>query len=126
MDNGINKKICLYVNYETQTFLNWTIREYTHNLSVMNCRRTDTIEKVLESKNINIIFLDLPPENEPIVDYLRKIMDDNPSINILLIVPPTINKDEAMQVIREKLVKGILVQPFSAEVVCNYISKING
>jgi|WetSurMetagenome_2_1015567.scaffolds.fasta_scaffold00518_19 hypothetical protein len=125
MADKSSKTICLYVNDEIQTFLRWSIREYTKNINIAHCRKTDKIDKVLGSKKIHILFIDLPPQNESVASYLKKIMDDNPAINILLIVPPTINRDEAMQVIRGKLVKGILVQPFSAEVVCNYINKIN-
>jgi len=125
MADDSSKTICLYVNDEIQTFLRWSIREYTKNINIAHCKKTDRIDKVLGSKKIHILLLDLPPQNEPVSAYLKKIMDDNPAINILLIVPPTIDRDEAMQVIREKLVKGILVQPFSAEVVCNYINKIS-
>jgi len=125
MADESSKTICLYVNDEIQTFLRWSIREYTKNMNVAFCRKTDNIEKVLGSKKINILFIDLPPRSEPVASYLRKIMENNPAINILLIVPPTVNRDDAMQVIREKLVRGILVQPFSAEVVCNYINKIS-
>ena len=46
------------------------------------------------------------------------------SLKTILIVPPTIKKEEAMEIIKDKLVDGMLVQPFSAEVVWNYIDKI--
>jgi hypothetical protein len=120
-----SKTICLYVSDEIQTFLKWSIRQYTKNMNIAYCRKTDRLEAVLKAKDVNILFIDLPPQNEPVAPYLKKIIENNPEVNILLVVPPTINRDEAMQVIREKLVKGILVLPFSAEVVCNYINKIN-
>ena len=36
-----------------------------------------------------------------------------------------IKKEEAIEIIREKLVKGMLLMPFSAEVLCNYLDKIS-
>ena len=63
---------------------------------------------------------------EPPLSNLQKIRSINSSLNILLIVPAVINKQEAFTIIRERLVKGMLVSPFSAEVVCSYVDKIIG
>jgi len=50
---------------------------------------------------------------------------EHADLRIIMIVPPTIKKEQAVQIISERLVEGMLVQPFSTEVLWNYLDKIS-
>lgn len=62
--------------------------------------------------------------SESAISCLQRVKLEHPSLNVILIVSPTIKKEEAMQIIRDRLVEGVLVQFLSTEVLWSHIDKI--
>jgi hypothetical protein len=61
---------------------------------------------------------------ESTISCLRRIRQEYSLLGIILTVPPTIKKEEVMQIIKDRLIESMLMQPFSTEVPWNYINKI--
>jgi hypothetical protein len=120
-----DKTVYLCVNDDVITFLKWTLNQCNSRFNVKRYENAASIENI-PTTGTDILIIDCPTMKEPPLSNLQKIRSINPSLNILLIVPAVINKHEAFTIIRERLVKGMLVSPFSAEVVCSYINKIVG
>jgi hypothetical protein len=49
--------------------------------------------------------------------------DNNSFLKIILIISP-VSKDEIMEITKANLVKGIVLKPFTKEIICKYIEKL--
>ena len=111
-------------NDDAASFIKWSLRQYRLPLHLVRCGRNDNISEFLDPKGLNILIIESAVMNELAISYLQRMRLEQSPLKIILIVPPTIKKEEAVKIIRDKLVDGMLVQPFSTEVVWNYIDKI--
>jgi hypothetical protein len=118
------RTVCICINDESESFLKWSLQQYKLPLNIVRCLRNDNISESIYPEGMNIFIVESTMMNEPVISYLQKIRREHSSLRIILMVPPTIKKDEAIPIIGDKLVNGMLVQPFSTEVVWNYIDKI--
>ena len=125
MSTVSDKTVYLCVNDDVMPFLKWTLNQCDRGLNLKRYENADKIEN-MPTTGTGILIVDCPTmKGSPLIN-LQNLKNANPSLNVLLIAPAVINKEEAFTIIKERLVKGMLVQPFSAEVVCNYIDKIVG
>lgn len=125
METSNRKNLCLCVSDDIFPLLKWMLGQYKKDLNIMRLGRGSKIEEAISMAKTDILIVDCPAMAEPPHINLQKIKTANPGLNILLIVPPVINKEEALSIIRERLVKGMVVLPFSAEIVCGYLDRMS-
>jgi DNA-binding NtrC family response regulator len=117
--------VCLCVTTDKLSFLKWTLSQYKKDLAVTSCGEANKLQNIRGIEGLDVLIIDSSSMNDAPLSYLQKIREVNPSLNILFIVAPMIKKEEVIEIIRGKFVKGMIVMPFSAEVLCNYLDKMN-
>jgi DNA-binding NtrC family response regulator len=124
VDAQRQKNVCVCVSKDIYQFLKWSLTQYSKDIHVIKIDDPGQISYIAASRKTDVLIVDYNTLNGHAGQDLQEIKESNPSLNILLIIPSAINKEEAMAIIKDRLVKGVIVLPFSAEVLCNYLGKL--
>jgi two-component SAPR family response regulator len=107
--------------------ISWALREFEKQVGVRYFDTTKQLGMMLGDLSDDcIIVLDSNIGNEPTIDFAKEIKTDKPSIKILFIVSEGAKKEELIALIQSKVVSGVLVRPFTAEQISDYIYKLCG
>lgn len=114
--------ICICVQEDLMQPLKWMLKEFNKNFKFAIFRSTVTFEEEYTPDAWDLFILDSTLSHDSIKAYLAGIKDKKPELKTILIVPPIENKEEIIGIIKEKLVQGLVIKPFSAEVLCKYLT----
>lgn len=107
--------------------IGWALREFESSIAV---KYFDTIKQlgsvVGDIGNCCTLILDSVIGDESTVDFAKEIKGKNESLKILLIASSGTTKEELVGLIQSKVVSGVLMRPFTAEQVSDYIYKLCG
>lgn len=107
--------------------ISWSLREFEKQISVRYFDNTRQLGMVLgDVDNCCAVILDSIIGDESTLDFAKEIKNDKPSLKILLIVSSGTTKEEIVGLIQSKTVSGVLIRPFTAEQVSDYIYKLCG
>jgi DNA-binding NtrC family response regulator len=107
--------------------ISWALREFEKLISVKYFDTTKQLGMMLaDEETCCAVILDSNIGNESTLDFAKEIKNDKPSLKILLIVSAGITKEEIVGLIQSKIVSGVLIRPFTAEQVSDYIYKLCG
>jgi len=115
--------ICLYVQDDVVQPLRWILKEFNKDFHVTTFHSPALFEDALRSQEWDLLVLDYPDSGQSIVSQLSKLRSEKPGLKIILIVPPVGSKEIVMEIIQAKMVNGLVVKPFTAEVVCSYVAR---
>ncbi|HMK57332.1 MAG TPA: hypothetical protein VK448_11900 [Dissulfurispiraceae bacterium] len=125
MDDRLGNTVFLCVNDDSASFIKWSLQQYRLPLKIAGCGKIGSAVQSRVTGGMNILIVEDSIMAESAISYLKRMRREHADLRIIMIVPPTIKKEQAVQIISERLVEGMLVQPFSTEVLWNYLDKIS-
>jgi response regulator RpfG family c-di-GMP phosphodiesterase len=119
-----NKIVDLCGEKTTCSFLRWIFKEFKKDVQV---RQFDTPKELHQADNAEklseVLILDAGALKKSPLEVVNDLHSKRPSLKILLIVFPT-TKDEIVEIVKANVVKGIIVRPFTGELICSYVDKL--
>ncbi len=123
----IKKSVLVCVKKDIVHPISWALREFEKQISVRYLDNTKQLGMVLgDVENCCAVILDSNIGDESTLDFAKEIKHDKPSLKILLIASSGTTKEEIIGLIQSKIVSGVLIRPFTAEQVSDYIYKLCG
>lgn len=104
--------------------INWSVKEFGNQIAVKYFDRMKQLGETDE--DCSVLILDSIISNEPTLDFARELKGKKPSVKILLVVSMGTTKEEIVEIIKLKIVSGVLIRPFTVEQVSDYIYKLCG
>jgi DNA-binding NtrC family response regulator len=121
------KSVLVCVKKDIVHPISWALREFERQINVRYFDHTRQLGMVIgDDDNCCTVILDSIIDDEPTIDFAKDIKNDKPSLKILLIVSSGTTKEDLLTLIQSKVVSGVLVRPFTAEQVSDYIYKLCG
>jgi len=116
--------ICLCVQNDIIQPLKWMLKEYDRQFLVTSLHSAIEVEQAMNTKHWDILIFESSASQETILPYLQRLRTHTPGQKIILIVPPNIQKEEVIELIKQRMVQGLLVKPFTGEVMSSYLDKL--
>lgn len=107
----------------TLSLLRWIVRESKTDVNVRPLDSRTKLESALDSGTLDVLITDTDVIDKPMVEFAKFLHNQYPTLKTVLIVHLT-EREAVMEIIRENLVKGVIVKPFTAEVVSNYLDRL--
>jgi DNA-binding NtrC family response regulator len=121
------KSVLICVKKDIVHPISWALREFEKQINVRYLDNTKQLGMVLgDVENCCSVILDSNIGDESTLDFAKEIKNDKPSLKILLIASSGTTKEEIVGLIQSKIVSGVLIRPFTAEQVSDYIYKLCG
>ncbi|MBI5847309.1 MAG: hypothetical protein HZB31_05060 [Nitrospirae bacterium] len=118
--------VCICVQDDVMQSIKWILKDFNKDYKITTFRSTVNFENEYSPDAWDLLILDSTLSHDSITAYLEGIKDKKPGLKTILIVPPIENKEEIIAIIKEKLVQGLVIKPFTAEVLCKYLDKNPG
>lgn len=122
------KNVMVYVKKDILHPISWSLREFDKLINVKYADTQKQIDDLLFGVELDfcIIIIDSIMNNISTHDYIKKVKEKRPDQKILLIVSEGTTKEDLLDLVKSKLITGVLVRPFTAEQLSDYIYKICG
>ncbi|MGC2064499.1 MAG: hypothetical protein WA610_16135 [Thermodesulfovibrionales bacterium] len=120
------KSIYLCVQKDILPSLKWILEDYQNRVQIRMINSPEKVTGAVDGRGSNVLILDADDLGKPLLELLNELHREEKNTNTILIIPPTASREDIMEIIKASLVKGIVVRPFTAEVVSKYIDKILG
>ena len=121
------KTVLVCVKKDLTHPIGWALKEFDGKISTRYLDNTKQLGMVLaDTDDCCTVILDSTIGEESTLDFAKQIKGDKPELKILLIVSAGTTKEEIISLVQSKVVSGILVRPFTAEQMSDYIYKLCG
>lgn len=123
------KMVLVCVKKDLTHPISWALREFEGKVSVRYLDHSRQLAPVLEGDKDNeccTLILDSIMDDESTLEIAKQLKESKPSLKILLIASSGTTKEEIVGLIQSKVVSGVLVRPFTAEQISDYIYKLCG
>ena len=123
------KMVLVCVKKDLTHPISWALREFEGRLNVRYLDHTKQLGPVLAADagdECCTVILDSVIDDESTLAFAKQAKENKPSLKILLIASSGTTKEEIIGLIQSKVVSGILVRPFTAEQISDYIYKLCG
>lgn len=121
------KNILICVKPDILHPINWALKEFEKQVFLKYADNPRQIDALFEAGlNFSVIIIDSIIQNQSTLDYLEELKKNRPDQKILLIISDGTKKEDIVNIIKSKLVSGVLVRPFTAEQISDYIYKLCG
>ena len=119
------KSILVCVKKDLTHPISWALREFEGKVSVRYLDTTKQLGTALgDEDNCCTVILDSTIGDESTLDFAKQVKEEKSALKILLIVSSGTTKEELVGIIQSKVVSGVLIRPFTAEQVSDYIYKL--
>jgi response regulator RpfG family c-di-GMP phosphodiesterase len=119
------KTISLCVHEDISHSVKWLLKEFDRNFRITAFPSFDSLESAFNTNEWDLLILDATALHGSIKESLAKIKIQKPGLKIILIISPLANKEEILAIIREKMVQGLVIKPFTGEVMSQYLEKVS-
>jgi DNA-binding NtrC family response regulator len=116
--------VSLCVHDDILLSVKWLVKEFNKDFRISTFHSLDSLEQAFNKEEWDLLILDLSASGESLRDALAAIKSKKPGLKIILIVPPAGNKEEVLEIIKEKMVQGLVIKPFTGEVLSRYLEKV--
>ncbi len=113
--------VCICVQDDIMQSLKWILKDFDKNFKISTFRSTINFENDYSPDAWDLLILDASLSHDSIKKYLEDIKNNKPGLKTILIVPPIENKEEIIAIIKDRLVQGLVIKPFTAEILCKYL-----
>jgi DNA-binding NtrC family response regulator len=121
------KTVLVYVKKDIMHPISWALREFEKQITVRYFDNAKQLNAALESDaDYCGLILDSIIGDESTLDFAKELKNNKPSLKILLIASSGTTKEEIVSLIQSKTVSGVLMRPFTAEQISDYIYKLCG
>jgi response regulator RpfG family c-di-GMP phosphodiesterase len=115
--------VCLCVQDDEVQPLKWILSGLNKEFHVTSFRSLADTERALNSRAWDLLILDADVSDRATVAVLQKLKSEKPELKTILIVPPVGSREMVLEIIQARMVNGLVVKPFTGEVVCKYVAK---
>lgn len=121
-------KVSIYVCVQRDILLpiNWSLKAFDTAVAIKQFEKIHPLQTALENEDNGILFLDSMIASESTLTFAQELKAKKPAIKIVLVVSLGTSKEEVIEIIKLKIVNGVLLRPFSAEQVSDYVYKLCG
>ena len=106
----------------TLSLLRYILEQYEKDVPIRQYDSDSKLQEDLRSLS-GILILDDDVVKKPILKFMDELHEKTPLLKTILIVAPT-KKDEVLSIIRASLVRGLIVKPFSGELICKNVERL--
>ncbi|MDQ5986112.1 MAG: hypothetical protein CSYNP_01830 [Syntrophus sp. SKADARSKE-3] len=122
-----NKVVYICGKDQISSRLAWILKEFRRGIVLKLYETAEKLNKDLENGVLsNLLILDTAVLKRPVCEFAVEFHKQRPSLNTVLVVYPSTKKDDIMEVIKTSAVQGIIVAPFTGEIVCKYVDRLMG
>lgn len=123
----MKKTILVCVKKDIVHPISWALKEFEKKVAIKYSDTTKQLGMVVgDMEDECIVILDSIIGDESTIDFAKEIKNNKPSLKILLVVSSAITKEEILNLVKSKIVSGVLLRPFTAEQVSDYVYKLCG
>jgi DNA-binding NarL/FixJ family response regulator len=105
------------------SLLKWILGEFKEINTIRQVGIIENLQRTLESETFDLLIVDTEMVGGSSFQFVKGLRESRPLLRTILLVPPTAG-DEVMEIIRAHLAEGIVIKPFTKEVVSNYVEKL--
>jgi len=120
------KPIYICVQKDIVYPINWILKDFERQVVPRHFDSVSEVHKALEKEECEVLLLDSIITDRSTLDLAREVKDSKASVKILLVVSIGTTKEEVMDIIKSRYVNGILLRPFTATQVSEYIYRLTG
>ncbi|MBI5893953.1 MAG: hypothetical protein HZB79_09970 [Deltaproteobacteria bacterium] len=121
------KSVFVCVQKDINQLIKWALQSFESRLDIMYFDNTPQLGVALaDEDNCAMIILDSIVNDVSTLDFAKEIKNKKPSVNILLIASSGTSKETLVDAIQTKTISGVLMRPFTAQQVNDYIYKFCG
>lgn len=121
------KTVVVCVKKDITHPISFALREFEGKISVRYVDNTRQLGMVLgDLESCCTVILDSVIGEVSTVDFAKEVKGEKPGLRFLLVVSAGTGKEEVVSLIQSKVVSGVLIRPFTAEQVSDYIYKLCG
>jgi DNA-binding NarL/FixJ family response regulator len=103
--------------------LKWILGEFKEIDTIRQVDVLGNLHRTLESETFDLLIVDTEMVGGSSFQFVKGLRESKPLLRTILLVSPTAG-DEVMEIIRANLAEGIIIKPFTKEVVSNYVEKL--
>jgi DNA-binding NtrC family response regulator len=121
-------KLSIFVCVQKDILLpiTWSLKAFEATVAIKQFDKIHPLSSALENEEGSIVLLDSMIAGESTLAFAQELKRSKPAIKIVLIVSLGTSKEEVIEIIKLKIVSGVLLRPFSAEQVSDYVYKLCG
>ncbi len=121
------KNILVCVKQDILHPISWALKEFEKQVFIKYADNTKQIDALFDTGiDFAVLIIDSIIQNNSTLGYLETLKQVKPNQKILLIISEGARKEDIVNIVKSKLVSGILVRPFTAEQISDYIYKLCG
>ena len=121
------KSVFVCVQKDINQLIKWALQSFESRLNIMYFDNTTQLGAALANEeDCSMIILDSIVNDVSTLDFAKEIKNKKSSVNILLIASSGTAKETLVEVIQAKVISGVLIRPFTAQQVNDYIYKFCG
>ena len=105
------------------SLLKWILGEFKEIGSIRQFDIPEKFQRALESETFDLLIVDAEMVGGPVLQFVKGLRESKPLLRTILIMSPKAG-DEIMEIIRASLAEGVIIKPFTKEVVSNYVEKL--
>ncbi|MFQ3573216.1 MAG: hypothetical protein SNJ53_01120 [Thermodesulfovibrionales bacterium] len=121
------KNVLVCVKKDILHPIGWALREFEKMITVRYVDNTKQIDDLFDAGiGFCVLIIDSTLQDKSTFEYIKSFKDRHKNQRILYIVSEGTRKDEILELIKSKIVSGVLVRPFTAEQMSDYIYKLCG
>lgn len=118
------RTVCLCGRENTLlSLLKWILGEFKEINTIRQVGILENLQRTLESETFDLLIVDTEMVGGSSFQFVKGLRESRPLLRTILLVSPTAG-DEVMEIIRANLAEGIVIKPFTKEVVSNYVEKL--
>ncbi|BCB95244.1 hypothetical protein JZK55_01660 [Dissulfurispira thermophila] len=123
----MKKNILVCVKKDILHPINWALKEFEKRTNVKYFDTTKQLGMVVgDMEDGCVVILDSIIGDQSTIGFATEIKNDKPSVKILLIVSSGTTKEEVIGLVKSQIVNGVLLRPFTAEQISDYVYKLCG
>ena len=118
------KTITACVGKDTIPSISWVLKDFQKIIEIRYTRTTRELIDLLPSIQCNLVILDSFFNNILNVEATKEIKAVSKDTRILLIATDEVSKETLVELIAAKAIDGVILKPFTAEILANNIYKL--
>lgn len=121
------KSILVCVQKDITQIIKWALQSFENRLNIMYFDTTTQLGAALAGEeDCSMIILDSIMNEASTLDFAKEVKSKKTSVNILLIASSVTPKETLVEAIQAKVISGVLIRPFTAQQVNDYVYKLCG
>lgn len=121
------KNILVCVKKDILHPISWALREFEKMITVKYVDNTKQIDDLfVVGIDFCVLIIDSTIQDKSTFEYIKSFKDKYKQQRVLFIVSEGTKKEDIVELIKSRIISGVLIRPFTAEQISDYIYKLCG